>query len=214
MTKEAKILIGVGLLIVLGGLALAKFSPNTTPFVAPEDVGKLVRDDSHMTGQKNAKVTLVEFGDFQCPACAASWPVIEKIINDYKDNPNFNFVTRNFALTEIHNYAMISAEAAEAAGAQGKYWEMFKILYENQSEWAVPQSKNFLIGYAQRLGLDMTKFETALTDNSYVNFIKTDRADGEALKINSTPTFFLNGEKMVGVPNYDALKSKIEEKLK
>jgi len=214
MNKEAKILIGVGLIIVLGGWSLARFSPKTTPFVAPEDVGKLVRDDSHMTGQKNAKVTLVEFGDFQCPACAASWPVIEKIINDYKGNPNFNFVTRNFPLTEIHDYAMISAEAAEAAGAQGKYWEMFEILYENQVEWVVPQSKNFLIGYAQRLGLDVTQFEKALTEKTYVNFVKTDRADGEALKITSTPSFFLNGEKMVGVPNYDALKAKIEEKLK
>jgi len=214
MNKEAKILIGVGLVIILGGWALAKFGPKTEKFVPPADLGKLVRDDSHGTHGARAKVTLVEFGDYQCPACAAAHPVLKQIVEAYKDNPDFTFVFRNFPLTEIHNAAEISSEAAEAAAEQGKFWEMHDLLYEKQSEWAGSQAEGFLIGYAESLGLDVTKFRQALDQQKFANVIKTDRADGEALKINSTPSFFLNDEKMVGVPVFETLKLKIDEKLK
>ncbi len=213
MNKEAKILIVVGIVIILGGWALAKFSPKTTVFVPPADAGKIIRDNSHMTGKKDAKVSLVEFGDYQCPACAAAFPVIERIREIYKDNPEFNFVFRNFPLTEIHTYAQPAAEAAEAAGEQGKYWEMYQMLYSKQNEWLGPQAHSDFVKYAEALGLDMTKFNEALDQHKFADAVKTDRADGDALKVNSTPTFYLNTEQMVGVPNFDDLKAKIDAKL-
>jgi len=92
MNKETKILLGVGIVIILGGWALLKFSPKTSVFVPPADAGKLTRDGAHMTGAANAKVTLIEFGDYQCPACGAAFPIIEQILATYKGNANFNFI--------------------------------------------------------------------------------------------------------------------------
>jgi len=172
-----------------------------------------MRDNSHMTGQANAKVTLVEFGDFQCPACAAAHPVVKQILETYNGNENFNFVFRHFPLSGIHKYAMDSAGAAEAAGRQGKYWEMHNLLYERQTEWAVPQALEYFVQYATQLGLDGELLRQEVRDKKYADIISADYADGEALSVNSTPTFFLNGQPLVGIPKFDDLKKSIDQKL-
>ena len=214
MNKEVKILGLVAILIIAMGafLAFKKGPVRDLPGV-PLDSQNLMRDNSHMTGKADAKVTLVEFGDFQCPACAAAHPVIKQILEVYNGNPQFNFVFRNFPLSGIHKYAMDSAEAAEAAGRQGKYWEMFSVLYEKQSEWAMPQALDFFAQYAQELGLDSEKLKQEVRDKKYADIISADYADGSALSVNSTPTFFLNGQPLVGVPKFDDLKKSIDQKL-
>lgn len=214
MNKEVKILGLVALIVIIigGFLAFQKPPVRDLPGV-PLDSQNLTRENSHMTGKVDAKVTLVEFADFQCPACAAAHPVVKQILETYKDNADFNFVSRNFPLSSIHKYAMDSAGAAEAAGRQGKYWEMHNILYERQAEWAAPQALEYFVQYATELGLDAEVLRQEVRDKKYADIINTDYADGTALSVNSTPTFFLNGQPLVGVPKYEDLKKSIDDQL-
>jgi protein-disulfide isomerase len=208
MTKEAKIIVFFTLLVFVGIGALIAFTSSDPQ--SPGDPTVLVRDDSHMTGKKDAQVTLVEFGDFQCPACAAAFPIIEKLKLDYKDNPNFNFVYRHFPLT-MHQHAPLAAQAAEAAGKQGKFWEMYSTLFSKQNAWALASNAEPLfVQYATDLNLDINKFKDDLTSDAVEDFVRDDTRDGNAVGVSSTPTFFINGERAVGVPNYEGLKAKID----
>lgn len=212
MNKEAKIIIVIGVLILLAGLGLAKFSSKNS-FTPPADPGKLVRSDSHMTGKIDAKVTMVEFGDFQCPFCAQFDPTVDRIVSDYGSNPNFNYVFRNFPLPQ-HQYAKIAAEAAEAAGAQGKFFEMVHKIYANQNAWVGSSNPlDLFVQYATELGLDTNKFRTDVQHNAFDNRIQTDLADINALGINSTPTLYINGQK-TNSADYNSLKSEIDAELK
>ena len=126
----------------------------------------------------------------------------------------FNFVSRNFPLTSIHQNALISAQAAEAAGGQGKYWEMYDLLYENQNEWAKSTDPLAIFAkYATGLKIDVERFKNEVQSGAYQNIINQDLADARSLGINSTPTFFLNGVKMLGVQNIEDLKARINQAL-
>ncbi len=215
MSKEAKVLIAIAGVVLIGGVLLAIFAnPQPIDPGAPVDPQSLVRDSSHMTGKADAKVTVVEFGDFQCPGCAAAHPGVKKIIADYKDNPNVNIVFRNFPLDTIHPNAHIAAEAAESAGNQGKYWEMHDMLYEKQNEWTgVLDPFDLFASYAQSLGLNVDQFKAEVTQRRYADIISTDLKDGQSAGVNSTPTFFINGVKEAKVLNAEDLKAKIEAEL-
>ncbi len=215
MSQEAKVLTGIGIVTILiigfGAFFLGGSSTPEKP-APPADAKVLVRPDSHKETSPSAKVILVEFGDFQCPACGASYPIVEQLLQDYKGKVNFVF--RNYPLP-IHPNAMIAAEAAEAAGAQGKYFEMYQALFSNQKEWA--ESKNPLeiyLKYAKNIGLDTDKFKKEVEDKKYESRIKKDQSDGNALGVNSTPTFFINGIKQTGGLPYDQFKVKIDDALK
>lgn len=211
MRKETIIMVAV-FIVIFGGLGFLITRNNkvaTTP--APKE--QLIRPNSHSTVSSDAKVNIVEFGDFQCPACAAAFPIIEQLLALYKDNPQVNFVSRNFPLPQ-HQYALITAEAAEAAGAQGKYWEMYRLIYANQDTWvnsADPMS--ILVGYAVQLKLDVNRFKSEVTANKYSDIIEQDKQDGLALGINSTPTFFINGVRAEGVRNFDEFKAMVDSAL-
>ncbi len=211
MRKETAIMIG-GFVVIFGGLGFLITRNNqvtTTP--APKD--QLIRPTSHSTVNPDAKVNIVEFGDFQCPACAAAFPIVEQLLALYKDNPQVNFVSRNFPLPQ-HQYALITAEAAEAAGAQGKYWEMYRLIYANQDTWvnsADPMS--ILVGYATQLKLDVERFKSEVTANKYNDIINQDKQDGIALGINSTPTFFINGVRATGVQDFADFKARVDAAL-
>ncbi len=215
MTKEAKILIGIALAVIAGGVLLAIFAnPRPKDPGAPLDTNSLIRETNHMTGSKDAKVNIVEFADYQCPACAAANPILKRIIAEYKDNPNVNLVFKNFPLDSIHPNARISAEAAEAAGEQGKYWEMNEIIYTNQNQWAQePSPLDLFAGYAQQIGVaNIEQFRDSIQIRKYDAVISADVSDGQSLNVNSTPTIFINGEKVDNY-QYETLKAKIEEKL-
>ncbi|MEN9582466.1 MAG: hypothetical protein RL641_420 [Candidatus Parcubacteria bacterium] len=215
MTKEAKILITMGVIAIVGGVLLSYTQPKVAEPSAPVDGTLLIREGSHMKTTKDAKVQIVEFGDYQCPACGAAHPVIKKIIADYKDNPNVNFVFRNFPLPG-HANARSAAEAAEAAGAQGKFWEMHDMLYEKQDEWSeIAKPIDIYISYATALGLDVDAFTKSVKSSTFSDVIRADRKDGDDVGVNATPTFYVNGlEFGNGVPAYDDLKAKIESLLK
>jgi protein-disulfide isomerase len=214
MPKEAKILLGIGIAVVLGGIALFAFQGKPEKAGQPVDTNSLIRETSRMTGSKDAKVTLVEFGDYECPACGMAHPILKRIIEDYGSNPDFNFVFRNFPLRNIHPNAMISAQAAEAAGAQRKFWEMHDLLYEKQEEWTKSSSPlDLFMTYAGQLGLDANKLKSDIEQNIHRELVLTDLDDGGKIGVNSTPTIFINGEETPGF-QYELLKNKIEEKLK
>ena len=215
MTKEAKILIGVAGIVLIGGVLLAIFAnPQPKDPGAPLDTNSLIRENNHMTGSKDAKVNIVEFADYQCPACAAANPILKRIVEEYKDNSNVNLVFKNFPLDSIHPNARIAAEAAEAAGEQGKYWEMNTLIYTNQSQWSEnPIPLDIFVGYAKEAGVaNIEQFRESVQIRKFDAVISADLADGQSLNVNSTPTIFINGEKMDSY-QYETLKTKIEEKL-
>ncbi len=141
MKKQISILAGIVIVVIAVGFLLARSSGTNTPPAAPDssqpvDPSVLVKSDSQRIGSADAKVTLVEWGDFQCPACGAYYPIIEQTLQTYKDNPNFSFVFRNYPIAQLHPNATLAAEAGQAAAAQGKFWDMFNKLYQTQNDWA------------------------------------------------------------------------------
>lgn len=143
-------------------------------------------DDDPFRGDVNAPVTIVEFTDFQCPACAAMHPVLEEVLKTYGNK--VRFVVRDFPLS-MHQNARKAAEAANAANAQGKFFEYIAVLFKNQKALDLPSLKK----YASDLGLDRVKFDAALDRGIYANEIQKDITDGEAYGVGSTPTIFVNG---------------------
>jgi protein-disulfide isomerase len=216
MSKEAKILTGIAvvtLIIVVGAAFL--FGGKSTPdkqVLSTDQMKYLLRSNTHQTGPKNAKVTLVEFGDFQCPACGAAYPIVEQILNEYQGKINFAF--REFPLP-VHQNSQIAAEAAEAAGAQGKFFDMYNTLYSNQKDWGETNNPmDYFTKYAEGMHLDMDKFKNDVNSKKYQNVINTDLNDGAALNVDATPTFFINGQPQVGGLAYTDFKAKIDQALK
>jgi protein-disulfide isomerase len=150
----------------------------------------------HVFGKPDSKVILIEYGDFQCPGCGSAHPIIKEVTEKYKDQ--IAFVFRNFPLSSIHPNARTASAVAEAAGLQGKYWDMHNKLYESQSAWqnlAADKRTDFFVEYAKELGLNIDTFKADLISpriNQKVNF---DQALGKKLGVNATPTFYLNGKK-------------------
>ncbi len=209
MKEEKWILIIVAVVVILiGGLWFL----NRTIKTAPADATVLVRDDSQRKGSENAEVTIVEFGDFQCPSCATVEPIIKQTLAQYSED-QVAFVFRNFPLSQ-HQFAILSAETAEIAGDQGKYWEMHDLLYERQNEWSLTANpRDLFIGYAKTLGLDTEKFTADLDAEKYNDKIDRDVADGVSLGINATPTIYVNGVKIM-IQNDHTLSDAINEALK
>lgn len=211
MSREAKILTAI-LVAVVGamvGLFVLTGSGSGPAETQKVDSSKLVRDNSHKTG--SGAVTVVEFGDFQCPSCAIAQPTIQKIKQEYGDK--ITFVFRNFPLP-MHQNAEVSAKAAEAAGAQGKYWEMNDKLFAAQQEWSeLPDPKETFVKYATELGVaDLERFKREIADDTYTSFINQDKSDGEAVGVQGTPTFFVNGQKAADF-KYETLKELIDQQL-
>jgi protein-disulfide isomerase len=158
----------------------------------------VISETDHVRGAQSGSVTLVEFGDFQCPACAAYEPLVRKVT---EDNPQIlKVVFRHFPLTQIHKNALLAAKATEAAAIQGKFWEMHDILYDKQQEWSGQlNARDTFIAYAKLLSLDVKKFETDLENKSIEDKILAEYREGVSLGVQGTPTFFVNG-KMIESP--------------
>ncbi len=213
MNKNKDILIGVGLLavIVVGVVLLVVF--NRAP-AAPGGAGTLtttIAADDHIKGQPNGQLVLVEYSDFQCPACASYYPVIKRLVTDFGDR--LTFVYRHFPLSQ-HLQARLAARAAEAAGRQNKFWEMHDLLFTGQNNWAdAGGAEDIMLGYAEELGLDMEQFRRDLNDDVLTERVRRDTRSGEAAGINSTPTFFLNGRQITNPRGYDEFRTIIEREL-
>lgn len=199
LSTETKFLIGAVLatiILIVGGVFFFSSKSQEQPATlgAQADNSVLLSNTNHTLGDPNAAVKIVEFADFQCPACATANPIVKKVVEENKDK--VYFVYRHYPLPS-HKNSKNAAQAAEAAANQGKFWEMNTMLYENQKDWAEKgNAKEIFEGYAQKLGLDMDQFSKDFDEGS--DSIAKDYADGSKVGVNSTPTFFINGEKQVG----------------
>ncbi len=146
-----------------------------------------VGDRDHIQGPADAPATLVEYGDFECPHCRQAYPIVKQIRS--RMGPRLRFAFRNFPLTELHPHAQHAAEVAEAAGAQGKFWEMHDRLFERQ----FALDDEHLIAYAEELGLDGGRVARELAARTYKGRVRDDFMSGVRSGVNGTPTFFING---------------------
>ncbi|WP_433003399.1 DsbA family protein [Kribbella sp. CA-294648] len=206
MNTNARISIGIAAaFVVVAGALLAINATNNSDSTAPTTSGttpdvdrheRLVRPDSHKLGTApDGKATFVEFLDFECESCRAAFPAVEQLRKEYAGK--VTFVVRYFPLPGHFN-AERAARAVEAASQQGKFEQMYQKMYETQGEWGeqrVPADDRFR-GFAKDLGLDLVAWEKAYNDPATLERIKRDIADGEALGVTGTPTFFLNGQKL------------------
>jgi protein-disulfide isomerase len=146
----------------------------------------------HAAGPDDAPVTLVEYGDYECPHCGRAHPVVKAVQRELEGQ--LRFVFRNFPLAEAHPHALLAAQAAEAAGAQGRFWEMHDMIFEHQDALE-PQD---IVGYAELIGLDIAQFERDLEAGTYAKKVRDDFRSGVRSGVNGTPTFFVNGERYDG----------------
>jgi protein-disulfide isomerase len=187
------VLIAVALVGVVA-LALSGGDDTETVSTAAEANERVVRPDSQRLQEASGSdVTFVEFLDFECEACRAAHPAVEDLRERYEGE--VTFVVRNFPL---HRNSESAARAAEAAAAQGKFEEMYDLLFETQPEWgeSSESKEQVFFGLAEQLDLDMDRFREVYDDPATLELIKRDQADGRALGVQGTPTFFLNGEKI------------------
>ena len=161
----------------------------------------------HIQGASSAIVTLVEYGDYQCPFCGDAYPVIKKLQTHFGDQLRFAF--RNFPLVRIHAYAQRAAEAAEAAGAQGQFWEMHDYLFEHQDAL---DAEN-LMRAAGTLGLDKVKFDRDVAEHAYAARVQEDIQSGIDSGVGGTPTIFVNGVRNDDDDDFETLKAKVEEAM-
>jgi protein-disulfide isomerase len=144
-------------------------------------------DRDHIQGPAEAPLTLVEYGDYECPYCGAAYPIVKEVQSRLGDR--LRFVFRNFPITTSHPHAERAAEAAEAAASQGKFWEMHDLLYENQKRLEDPD----LHRYAEQLGLDVQAFDDDLASGALTGRVREDFMSGVRSGVNGTPTFYING---------------------
>lgn len=171
-----------------------------------------VRSDDWIRGEKSSPVTLIEYSDFQCPACAAYYPLVKQLEQEFSGK--MKMVYRHFPLMSIHQNALSAALAAESAGRQGKFWQMHDLLFENQSEWS--QSRNVqdvFLQYARNLDLDEEKFLQDFQEKQLREKVLNQRGEGIAIGVNATPTFFLNGKKIANPKSFEEFQEIITSAL-
>ena len=151
-----------------------------------------VSAEDHVAGPENAPVTLVEYGDYECPYCGMAHAIVKRAQKTLGDQ--LRYVFRNFPLAEAHPHARLAAQAAEAAGAQGKFWEMHDMLYEHQDAL----DPDDILGYARELGIDVARMTSELESGIYAKKVRDDFRGGVRSGVNGTPTFFVNGERYEG----------------
>lgn len=167
----------------------------------------------HTFGSTAPKITIVEYGDYQCPGCRTTAPEVKRLTDKYKEHVQLIF--RNFPIASLHPNARAAAAVAEAAGKQGKFWEMHDLLYTNQEVWGAAQLKDrteLFIGYAQQLGLNMDEFDRDVASDAVNKKISFDTAVGRLQQVDATPTLILNGEKLK-LEDADGMEKAIRDAL-
>jgi protein-disulfide isomerase/rhodanese-related sulfurtransferase len=208
LVSVAALLIGVPAFYELAGHG--EKAPLPPPPATETTADRLVRPDSHVAGNPNAAVTVVEFGDFECPVCGTEEPVVREIRAKYAKQ--IRFVFRQFPLTHIHPFSERMAEASECAAEQGKFWEAVDEIYSRQDD---STSEKGLQSDAAALGLDMARFNQCMSTGAEAARVQRDAQDGKALGVDlsGTPTFFIGRHAVPGVPDLDELSRLIDQEL-
>lgn len=177
----------VAIMLVFVGILMFSKKDDNTSTASPTN---------HVIGKMDSKVTLIEYGDYQCPGCASYHPTVKQVVEEYKDKVKFQF--RNLPLNQIHQNAIAAARTAEAADKQGKFWEMHDLLYENQQSWSSAENpKSMFEDFAKGLRLDVAQFNKDYASATVNDSINADiSAFNETKAAKQTPTFFINGEKV------------------
>lgn len=211
MTDQIKLYIGTAIATVAVlaiGVGILSHGNKSAQQAQTSPAEFLVREDSAKISSDTASVTMVEFGDYQCPACGSYHPVVKQILKDFAGKVNFVF--RNFPL-DVHKNSRPSAYAVEAAGLQGKFWEMHDKVFESQAAWnTLDNPMTVFDKYAKDLGLDIKKFDTDVNSSIILEKVKRDLVDGGALAVDATPTFYLNGEKLTNPGSLDDFETLIK----
>ncbi len=174
--------------------------------VEPQLATAVTRHD-HIRGPAKAPVTLVEYGDFECPYCGQAHTILQAIEEQMDDQ--LRLVFRHFPLTNMHPHAEHAAEAAEAAGAQGRFWEMHDLLFENQDAL----DDRDLVNYAAELGLDARRVASDIVSGAHENRIRQDLISGARSEVNGTPSFFINGTRYDGELDVDSMLEALQAEL-
>jgi len=187
MDKRFWAVIGVIAVFVVGAIWISNNNKANAP-------SSNTSPTHHVEGKGSKGVTLVEYGDYECPICGNYYPTVKQVAAQFNDQIYFQF--RNLPLTSIHPNAFAGARAAEAAGLMGKYWEMHDLLYQNQNSWATSSSpQQYFDAYARQLGLNVSTFDQKMTSDQVNNLINADLdAFAKTKQQEATPTFFLDGK--------------------
>ena len=206
MKSQHWIIAGVLVLAVLWLVWLVVQPP--APAVPVSDVTA----DDWVLGDRTSKTIVIEYSDFQCPACAIVYPWVQRVLEERGSEMAFAY--RHFPLRSIHPNAEQASRAAEAAGQQGKFWEMHDLLFEGQREWA-PSSNNATLfaGYAQQLGLNVDQFNSDRESTEVKQRVVRDITSGTAARVSGTPTFFVNGTRIDTPQNYEAFAKIISDAI-
>lgn len=210
MNKKTALWLGV-IILMVGSLVV--MGVNSRRSGAPGQlVASVISATDRVSGSPDATVELIEYADFQCPACGLYYPWVKDLKKEFDGKIKFAF--RHFPLRSIHQNADPAAQAAEAAGMQGKFWEMHDLIFEHQNDWSKNAgAKSLFEGYASQLGLDLQKFRTDRESEAAINKINSDLAGGMTIGVNHTPTFFLNGRELANPMNYDEFRNAILQAL-
>lgn len=205
-----RLIFWLGFVIVLGlivwGLVVAMNKSGST--TGNYGTAPAVNATDHVRGPANAPVTLIEYADFQCPACEEYEPILEQL--EAQASTSFKIVYRHYPLSQ-HANALPAAYAAEAAGLQGKFWEMHDLLFANHTDWTeLSDPTTVFLGYATQIGLDLNKFKTDITGNAVKQRVQHDLDEAQSLNLDYTPTFYLNGKVLPNPQNYGEFLSIIQ----
>jgi protein-disulfide isomerase len=226
MFKDKWLIIGIAatVILVIGGVFLmsrgnlgsasTSGTPISSSILVPNgaNITGGIENGNYLPASSSAKLTLVEFGDYECPACGEYNPLVKQLLTEFAGK--INYIFRNYPLNQ-HTNALISSQAAEAAGLQDKFWQMHDRLYESVSDWSTASdAKSIFVGYAQALGLDVNKFKTDIDSTAVKDKIQNDVNDGNSINLSETPTFYLNGVKIGSLTgNYADFKKIISDQL-
>lgn len=200
-------------ILVLGGMVFGMVkiaSRNSANINTPLSLASAIIESDWIRGNKEAKTIITEYSDFQCPACASYYEVMKMAHKEFGDN--IAFVYRHFPLRNIHVNAEIAALSAEAAGKQGKFWEMHDMLFENQKKWEKENNaKEIFAGYAKDLGLNLDQFRQDQGSKEVKDKVEADYQSGIKAGVNHTPTFFMNGKEIQNPRSYEDFKKIIND---
>lgn len=210
MSKRFVIIMLACTLVFVGIFLSVKQKPTSAP---NGEKKAAVQATEHKTGAGNKGVTLTEYGDFACPACYQYYPLVEAVKEKYKDDITFQF--RHYPLIEIHKNALVAAKAAEAAHVQGKFWEMYSLLYQNQPAWKDSNTPlKFFEDYATQLGLNLDKFREDSKSEAVNAIVLADRAEAQKQGFSGTPSFMINDKKVESPRDVEGFSKLIDEAMK
>jgi protein-disulfide isomerase len=197
MKRYLPFVIIAGVLVISMAAGMMVYRSSSQPETQPSNTSNVTSstDFRHARGERNAPVTLEEFGDFQCPPCGALHPELKKIEAEY--GPRLRVVFHNYPVISMHKHALAAAHAAEAAGLQGRFWEMHDMLYQNQLSWSPADDvRPVFIQYARDLNLDIERFTRDMDSPEVAARVRSDYERGSSQRVEGTPTLFINGRQM------------------